>query len=187
MKVLNSPWALPRNYRRELLSTASAYFSAGSDPGVTFMALLNKYNALLNQWVEWQWQALTAVIITAVMLGVLSFLTILGAPPTVSLVGLVLVPLIHYFQVELTRYDYVKPGMAAIAAGSTALVIGQYTMHLGTAQLTLLTGIGAGAGFAALYIPQLTKFIRDYLGMPHRSWSPSASYSSSQTQGRQGP
>lgn len=131
MKVLNSPpWALPRNYRRELLSTASAYFSAGSDPGVTFMALLNKYNALLNQWVEWQWQALTAVIITAVMLGVLSFLTILGAPPTVSLVGLVLVPLIHYFQVELTRYDYVKPGMAAIAAGSTALVIGQYTMHL---------------------------------------------------------
>ena len=168
MKVLNSPWAMPRNYRRELLGVAASYFSAGSDPSVTFMALLNKYNALLNQWSEWHAQALTAMIVMAIMLGVLSFMAILGAPPIVSVVGLVLAPLIHYFQIELTKYDYTKPGIAAAIAGSTAFAIGQYIMHLTTNQLTLLTGIGAGAGFAALYMPQFIKFYKDYLGIPHR-------------------
>ena len=170
MKVLNSPWALPRNYRRELLGIANTYFSAGSDPSVTFMALLNKYNALLNQWSEWQGQALTAMIVMAIMIGVLSFLAILDVPPVVSIVGLVLIPMIHYFQVEVVKYDYVKPSIAAVITGVTAFTISQYILRLGLSitQLALPIGIAAGAGFAALYMPQFTKFIRDYMGMSHR-------------------
>lgn len=168
MRVLNSPWILPRSYRRELLSIANTYFSAGSDPAITFMALLNRYNSVLNQWAEWQGQALTAMIAIAIMLGVLSFLVILGVPPAVPAVGLILVPFIHYFQLEITKYDYVNPSIAAAITGVIAYAISQYVLGLGIIQSALLVGIAVGVSFAALYMPQFALFIRNYLGMPQR-------------------
>ncbi|WP_243676438.1 hypothetical protein [Vulcanisaeta distributa] len=88
LRVFNNPWVLPRSYRRELISIASSYFIAGSDPSITFLALMSKFSNWLNQQLDWQSKALTAVIVIAIMLGVASFMAILGAPPTISLVGL---------------------------------------------------------------------------------------------------
>ncbi len=120
LRAFNNPWVLPRSHRRELISIASSYFIAGSDPSITFLALMSKFSNWLNQQLDWQSKALTAVIVIAIMLGVASFMTILGAPPTISLIGIALIPIIHYYQVELVRYDYVKPAIAGLVGGFIA-------------------------------------------------------------------
>ncbi|WP_054857966.1 hypothetical protein [Vulcanisaeta sp. JCM 16159] len=167
LNSLGNPWMLPRNYRRELVALASTYFSAGSDPGVTFLALMNKYTSLLNQQVEFQSQALIAVTVLSIMIGVLSFLIILGVPSVVGVLGIALVPVIHYFQVEVIRYDYKGPSFAGIIAGVISYVAG-YFLHLGMDRLVMVTLFGFGIGFAILYLPQLLRFVRDYAGLGSR-------------------
>ncbi|ADN51626.1 hypothetical protein [Vulcanisaeta distributa] len=167
LNSLGNPWMLPRDYRRELVALASTYFSAGSDPGITFLALMNKYTALLNQQIDFQTQALVAITVLSIMIGVLSFLIILGVPPIVGLVGIVMVPVIHYFQVEITRYDYGKPSIAGIVAGAIGYALG-YLLHAGAEKIALLVLFGFGIGFAVFYIPQFLRFIRDYAGLGSR-------------------
>ncbi|MGC8542547.1 MAG: hypothetical protein ACP5NQ_01295 [Vulcanisaeta sp.] len=166
-RAFNNALALPRGYRRELVSIASSYFTAGSDPSITFLALVNKYETLLRRWLDWSREALTAVIVVAIMIGVASFLTILGSPTMISLIGIALVPFIHYYQVELVKYDYVKPTIAGLIGGSTAYLIG-HLMGLIGSRLALLVIMGSSLGFAIAYIPQFIRFVRNYLGMPQR-------------------
>ena len=168
LRVFGNPWVLPRDFRRELVSIANSYFSAGSDPSIAFLALVSKFSGWLNQRLEWQSRALTAVIATAIMLGIASFLTILGAPPTVSLIGVALIPLIHYYQVELVRYDYAKPTLAGLVGGALAYAVGGHLLGLDGLGLAVLTAMGFSLGFAALYTPQFIAFVRNYLGMPQR-------------------
>ncbi|ADN49558.1 hypothetical protein [Vulcanisaeta distributa] len=168
MRAFNNPWALPRGFRRELLSIANSYFTAGSDPSITFLALMSKFSNWLNQQLDWQGKALTAVIIIAVMLGVASFMAILGAPPTVSIIGIALLPIIHHYQVELVRYDYTKPAMAGLIGGLTAFTLGNYLVGLGATRLWFITALGFGVGFAVLYMPQFIRFVANYLGLPQR-------------------
>ncbi|ADY01214.1 hypothetical protein VMUT_1007 [Vulcanisaeta moutnovskia 768-28] len=167
-RALNNVLALPRGYRRELVSIASSYFIAGSDPSITFLALVNKYEALLRRWLDWSREALTTVIVVAIMIGVASFLTILGSPPMISLIGIALVPFIHYYQVELVRYDYVKPTIAGLIGGSTAYLIGHYLMGLVGSRLVFAIIMGSCTAFAIAYIPQFIGFVKNYLGMPQR-------------------
>ncbi len=167
LNSLGSPWMLPRNYRRELVALASTYFSAGSDPGITFLALMNKYTSLLNQQIDFQTQALIAVTVLSIMIGILSFLIILGVPFIVGVLGIILVPVIHYFQVEVTKYDYRKPSIVGIIAGTVGYALG-YFLHLGIEKLVITTLLGFGIGFAVLYLPQLLRFARDYAGLGSR-------------------
>ncbi|MCG2880346.1 MAG: hypothetical protein L7H00_00365 [Vulcanisaeta sp.] len=169
LNVVNSPWLLKKGgYRRELLAYAHSFVTSGTDPDVAFMAILNKLNNVLSSRLQWVNASLTAVIVLSIMTGVLAFLTILGAPPIVGLINLAFIPLIHYYQIELAKYDYVKPlisGIVGLGIGLAASLLLLKLPGLMTAAVSIMT---FGIGFAVLYMPQFIRFVRDYLGMYNR-------------------
>ena len=167
LRVVQTPWVLPRGYRRELVGVASTYFSAGSDPSITFMALYNKYTNILAQWLDQQYQALLATIAVALMISIASIIVIVGAPTIMPLASLVLLPIIHAFQVQITRYDYTMPGISGIIGSIVGFIISTL-LHTNPLQAAVLTLMGFGTGFAVLYMPQFIRFLRDYTGMPGR-------------------
>jgi len=169
LNVVTTPWLLRRGgYRRELLAYAHSFVTSGTDPDVAFMAILNKLNNVLSSRLQWVNASLTAVIVLSIMTGVLAFLTILGAPPIVGLINLLYIPLIHYYQVELVKYDYVKPLISGFVGLDTGLAVSLLLLRLPGLMTATVSIITFGIGFAALYMPQFIRFVRDYLGMPNR-------------------
>jgi len=166
LNVVASPWLLRRGgYRRELLAYAHSFVASGTDPDVAFMAILNKLNSVLSSRLQWVNASLTAVIVLSIMTGVLAFMVILGAPPIVGLINLLYIPLIHYYQVELVKYDYVKPMISGLAGLGIGLVASLLLLRLPALMTATVSIIAFGIGFAALYMPQFIRFARDYLGM----------------------
>ena len=102
------------------------------------------------------------------MTGVLAFMTILGAPPIVGLINLLYIPLIHYYQVELTRYDYVKPLISGFVGLGIGLAVSLLLLRLPALMVATVSIIAFGIGFAVFYMPQFIRFAVDYLGMPNR-------------------
>jgi hypothetical protein len=169
LNVVASPWLLRRGgYRRELLAYAHSFVASGTDPDVAFMAILNKLNNVLSNRLQWVNASLTAVIVLSIMTGVLAFMVILGAPPVVGLINLLYIPLIHYYQIELTKYDYVKPMISGIAGLGVGLVVSLLLLRLPGLMAATVSIIAFGIGFATLYMPQFIRFAMDYLGMPNR-------------------
>jgi len=169
LNVVTTPWLLRRGgYRRELLAYAHSFVTSGTDPDVAFMAILNKLNNVLSSRLQWVNASLTAVIVLSIMTGVLAFLTILGAPPIVGLINLLYIPLIHYYQVELVKYDYIKPIIGGSAGLSIGLAASLLLLKLPGLMTAAVSIIAFGIGFAVLYMPQFIRFARDYLGMPNR-------------------
>ncbi|MFP3492089.1 MAG: hypothetical protein RXN86_04855 [Vulcanisaeta sp.] len=169
LNVVTTPWLLRRGgYRRELLAYAHSFVTSGTDPDVAFMAILNKLNNVLSSRLQWVNASLTAVIVLSIMTGVLAFMVILGAPPIVGLINLAFIPLIHYYQVELVKYDYVKPIIGGSAGLSIGLVVSLLLLRLPGLMTAAVSIITFGIGFAALYMPQFLRFIKDYLGMYNR-------------------
>jgi hypothetical protein len=165
LNVVTTPWLLRRGgYRRELLAYAHSFVASGTDPDVAFMAILNKLNNVLSSRLQWVNASLTAVIILSIMTGVLAFMVILGAPPIVGLINLLYIPLIHYYQVELVKYDYAKPMISGLAGLGIGLALTQILKLPGLMAATISI-ITFGIGFAALYMPQFTRFAKDYMGM----------------------
>jgi hypothetical protein len=166
LNVANSPWLLKKGgYRRELLAYAHSFVASGTDPDVAFMAILNKLNNILNSKLQWINASLTAVIVLSIMTGVLAFMVILGAPPIVGLINLALIPLIHYYQVELVKYDYVKPLISGFVGLGIGLAVSLLLLRLPALMAATISIITFGMGFAVLYMPQFVRFVRDYLGM----------------------
>jgi hypothetical protein len=166
LNVVASPWLLRRGgYRRELLAYAHSFIASGTDPDVAFMAILNKLNNVLSSRLQWVNASLTAVIVLSIMTGVLAFMTILGAPPIVGLINLLYIPLIHYYQVELVKYDYVKPIIGGSAGLSIGLAVSLLLLKLPGLMTATVSIIAFGLGFAVLYMPQFIRFVRDYTGM----------------------
>jgi hypothetical protein len=169
LNVVASPWLLRRGgYRRELLAYAHSFVTSGTDPDVAFMAILNKLNNVLNSKLQWINASLTAVIVLSIMTGVLAFMTILGAPPIVGLINLLYIPLIHYYQIELAKYDYAKPMISGLAGLGIGLTVSLLLLKLPALMTAAVSIITFGIGFAVLYMPQFIRFARDYLGMPNR-------------------
>jgi hypothetical protein len=169
LNVVNSPWLLRRGgYRRELLAYAHSFVASGTDPDVAFMAILNKLNNVLSSRLQWVNASLTAVIVLSIMTGVLAFMTILGAPPIVGLINLAFIPLIHYYQIELTKYDYVKPLISGFVGLGIGLTVSLLLLRLPALMTAAVSIITFGIGFAALYMPQFIRFAKDYLGMYNR-------------------
>jgi hypothetical protein len=102
------------------------------------------------------------------MTSVLAFLTILGAPPIVGLINLLYIPLIHYYQVELVKYDYIKPMISGLAGLGIGLAVSLLLLRLPGLMAAAVSIMAFGIGFAALYMPQFLKFAMDYLGMYNR-------------------
>jgi len=166
LNVTNSPWLLRRGgYRRELLAYAHSFVTSGTDPDVAFMAILNKLNNVLNSKLQWINASLTAVIVLSIMTGVLAFMVILGAPPVLGLINLLYIPLIHYYQIELAKYDYVKPLISGFVGLGIGLVASLLLLRLPALMTVVVSIIAFGIGFAALYMPQFIRFARDYTGM----------------------
>jgi hypothetical protein len=166
LNVVASPWLLRRGgYRRELLAYAHSFVASGTDPDVAFMAILNKLNNVLSSRLQWVNASLTAVIVLSIMTGVLAFMVILGAPPIVSLINLAFIPLIHYYQIELVKYDYVKPLISGLAGLGIGLAVSLLLLRLPASMATAVSIMTFGIGFAVLYMPQFIRFARDYLGM----------------------
>jgi len=166
LNVVASPWLLRRGgYRRELLAYAHSFVTSGTDPDVAFMAILNKLNNVLNSKLQWINASLTAVIVLSIMTSVLAFLTILGAPPIVGLINLLYIPLIHYYQIELAKYDYVKPMISGLAGLGIGLTVSLLLLRLPGLMAATVSIMTFGIGFAVLYMPQFIRFVRDYLGM----------------------
>jgi len=165
LNVVTTPWLLRRGgYRRELLAYAHSFVASGTDPDVAFMAILNKLNNVLNSKLQWINASLTAVIVLSIMTGVLAFMTILGAPPIIGLINLLYIPLIHYYQVELVKYDYVKPTIGGIIGLGIGLALTQL-LKPPTLLGAVVSIMAFGIGFAVLYMPQFIRFARDYTGM----------------------
>jgi hypothetical protein len=152
-------------YRRELLAYAHSFVASGTDPDIAFMAILNKLNNVLSSRLQWVNASLTAVIILSIMTGALAFMTILGAPPFVGLLNLAFIPLIHYYQIELVKYDYVKPMISGLAGLGIGLTVSLLLLRLPGLMAATVSIITFGIGFAVLYMPQFTRFVRDYTGM----------------------
>jgi hypothetical protein len=166
LNVVTTPWLLRRGgYRRELLSYAHSFVTSGTDPDIAFMAILNKLNNVLSNRLQWVNASLTAVIVLSIMTSVLAFLTILGAPPIVGLINLLYIPLIHYYQVELVKYDYIKPMISGLAGLGVGLAVSQLLFKLPALMTAAVSIITFGIGFAALYMPQFIRFVRDHTGM----------------------
>jgi hypothetical protein len=166
LNVVTTPWLLRRGgYRRELLAYAHSFVASGTDPDVAFMAILNKLNNVLSSRLQWVNASLTAVIVLSIMTSVLAFLTILGAPPIVGLINLLYIPLIHYYQVELVKYDYVKPMISGLAGLGVGLAVSQLLFKLPALMTAAVSIIAFGLGFAILYMLQFIRFARDYTGM----------------------
>jgi hypothetical protein len=169
LNVVATPWLLRRGgYRRELLAYAHSFVTSGTDPDIAFMAILNKLNNVLSNKLQWVNASLTAVIVLSIMTGVLAFMVILGAPPIVGLINLLYIPLIHYYQVELVKYDYIKPIIGGSAGLSIGLVVSLLLLRLPGLMTAAVSIITFGIGFAALYMPQFLKFAKDYVGMYSR-------------------
>jgi hypothetical protein len=169
LNVVASPWLLRRGgYRRELLAYAHSFVASGTDPDIAFMAILNKLNNVLSNKLQWVNASLTAVIVLSIMTGVLAFMVILGAPPIVGLINLLYIPLIHYYQIELAKYDYIKPMISGLAGLGIGLAVSLLLLRLPGLMTATISIITFGIGFAALYMPQFLKFAMDYLGMPNR-------------------
>jgi len=169
LNVVNSPWLLRKGgYRRELLAYAHSFVTSGTDPDVAFMTILNKLNNVLSNRLQWVNASLTAVIVLSIMTSVLAFLTILGAPPIVGLINLLYIPLIHYYQVELVKYDYIKPMISGLAGLGIGLAVSLLLLRLPGLMAAAVSIMAFGIGFAALYMPQFLKFAMDYLGMYNR-------------------
>jgi len=169
LNVVITPWLLRRGgYRRELLAYAHSFVASGTDPDVAFMAILNKLNNVLNSKLQWINASLTAVIVLSIMTGVLAFMVILGAPPIVGLINLLYIPLIHYYQVELVKYDYIKPIIGGSAGLSIGLAVSLLLLRLPGLMAATISIIAFGLGFAVFYMPQFTRFAMDYLGMYNR-------------------
>jgi hypothetical protein len=169
LNVVTTPWLLRRGgYRRELLSYAHSFIASGTDPDIAFMAILNKLNNVLSSRLQWVNASLTAVIVLSIMTGVLAFLTILGALLIVGLINLLYIPLIHYYQVELVKYDYVKPMISGLAGLGIGLAVSLLLLRLPGLMTAAVSIITFGIGFAALYMPQFIRFAMDYLGMYSR-------------------
>jgi hypothetical protein len=169
LNVVTTPWLLRRGgYRRELLAYAHSFVASGTDPDIAFMAILNKLNNVLSSRLQWVNASLTAVIVLSIMTGVLAFMTILGAPPIVGLINLLYIPLIHYYQVELVKYDYVKPIIGGSAGLSIGLAVSLLLLRLPALMAAVVSIMTFGIGFAVFYMPQFTRFAKDYLGMPNR-------------------
>jgi hypothetical protein len=169
LNVIASPWLLRRGgYRRELLAYAHSFVASGTDPDVAFMAILNKLNNVLSSRLQWVNASLTAVIVLSIMTGVLAFMVILGAPPIVGLINLLYIPLIHYYQIELAKYDYIKPLISGFVELGVGLTVSLLLLRLPALMTVVVSIMAFGIGFAALYMPQFLKFARDYLGMPNR-------------------
>ena len=169
LNVVASPWLLRRGgYRRELLAYAHSFVASGIDPDVAFMAILNKLNNVLSNRLQWVNASLTAVIVLSIMTGVLAFMTILGAPPFVGLLNLAFIPLIHYYQIELVKYDYVKPLISGFVGLGVGLAVSQLLFKLPALMAAVVSIIAFGIGFAVLYMPQFIRFAKDYLGMYNR-------------------
>jgi hypothetical protein len=165
LNVVTTPWLLRRGgYRRELLAYAHSFVASGTDSDVAFMAILNKLNNVLNSKLQWINASLTAVIVLSIMTSVLAFMTILGAPPIVGLINLLYIPLIHYYQIELAKYDYVKPLISGFVSLGIGIALTQILKLPGLMAATISI-ITFGLGFAVFYMPQFTRFVRDYLGM----------------------
>jgi len=166
LNVVTTPWLLRRGgYRRELLAYAHSFVASGTDPDVAFMAILNKLNNVLSSRLQWVNASLTAVIVLSIMTGVLTFMVILGAPPFVGLINLLYIPLIHYYQIELAKYDYIKPIIGGSAGLGIGLTVSLLLLKLPGLMAAAVSIIAFGIGFAALYMPQFIRFVRDYLGM----------------------
>jgi len=169
LNVVNTPWLLRKGgYRRELLAYAHSFVTSGTDPDVAFMAILNKLNNVLSSRLQWVNASLTAVIVLSIMTGVLAFMTILGAPPIVGLINLLYIPLIHYYQIELAKYDYIKPMISGLTGLGVGLTVSLLLLKLPALMTAAVSIIAFGLGFAALYMPQFLKFAMDYLGMYNR-------------------
>ena len=169
LNVVATPWLLRRGgYRRELLAYAHSFVTSGTDPDVAFMAILNKLNNVLSSRLQWVNASLTAVIVLSIMTSVLAFMTILGAPPIIGLLNLAFIPLIHYYQIELTKYDYVKPLISGFVGLGIGLVASLLLLRLPALMTAAVSIITFGIGFAVLYMPQFTRFAKDYLGMYSR-------------------
>jgi hypothetical protein len=102
------------------------------------------------------------------MTGVLAFMVILGAPPIVGLINLLYIPLIHYYQVELVKYDYVKPLISGFVGLGVGLTVSSLLLRLPGLMTAAVSIIAFGIGFAALYMPQFVRFAKDYVGMYSR-------------------
>ena len=169
LNVVATPWLLKKGgYRRELLAYAHSFVTSGTDPDVAFMAILNKLNNVLSNKLQWVNASLTAVIVLSIMTSVLAFMTILGAPPIVGLINLLYIPLIHYYQIELAKYDYMKPIIGGSAGLGIGLAVSLLLLRLSALMTAAVSIITFGIGFAALYMPQFIRFAKDYLGMPNR-------------------
>jgi hypothetical protein len=169
LNVVASPWLLRRGgYRRELLAYAHSFVTSGTDPDVAFMAILNKLNNVLSSRLQWVNASLTAVIVLSIMTGVLAFMVILGAPPIVGLINLAFIPLIHYYQIELTKYDYVKPLISGFVGLGIGLVVSLLLLRLPALMTAAVSIITFGIGFAVFYMPQFIRFAKDYVGMYNR-------------------
>jgi hypothetical protein len=76
--------------------------------------------------------------------------------------------LIHYYQIELAKYDYVKPMISGLAGLGVGLAVSLLLLRLPGLMTATISIITFGIGFAVFYIPQFTRFAKDYMGMPNR-------------------
>jgi len=119
----------------------------------------------LSSRLQWVNASLTAVIVLSIMTGVLAFMVILGAPPIVGLINLLYIPLIHYYQVELVKYDYAKPLISSFVGLGIGLTVSLLLLRLPGLMTATISIITFGIGFAVFYMPQFIRFVRDYTGM----------------------
>ncbi|MBP1450181.1 MAG: hypothetical protein JZD41_09385 [Thermoproteus sp.] len=158
LRYADDPWKLKAP---ELVKLAWTHQQAGTHYIQAFTELIEAYKKQTQERTRIMALGYSTLLSVAIMLVVFAAVTsILGQSSYIAaLVPLMILPLAHYMQIELTSYDYRWPALAGLAVGPIAYL---FTHNA-------LIGLAAGsAAFAALYLPQFTRFVREYMGMRSR-------------------
>ncbi|MGC8597575.1 MAG: hypothetical protein ACP5NY_06650 [Thermocladium sp.] len=112
-------------FRAELYRAAINYEQAGTGADSSFEFLNNALRINLEKTRRDAGEALSSVLMVVIGLSISMILTMLlgGSSIFFPIMLLAMIPLIHYFQVEVTKYDYTLPSILGAVVGITTLLI----------------------------------------------------------------
>lgn len=126
-----------KGFKAELYRAAINYEQAGTGVDNSFEFLSNALKINLDKNRRDMGEALSSVLMVVIGLSISTILTMLlgGSSILFPIALLAMIPLIHYFQVEVTKYDYKLPSILGALVGMATLLITRnypYSLMMGS-------------------------------------------------------
>ena len=153
---------------RDLVRSARHYEQSGVSYEAYFEFLFNQLSLRLDDWTRLHGEVDLSILMVAVSIAIVEAISIflVGIGPASAILITLPIPLIlviHVNQVELFKYDYVKPAILALAACALAYMVSRNYIYCLMA---------ASMGFSTLFIPQFANYLKTMLNLRARVLEP---------------